>query len=96
MRGEPADRNAVQCPCCDFYTLSEVGDWEICPICYWEDDGFRQAEVDVPSGANHGLTLRQARANFIGLGACCQLMLGKVLTAGDRSAYLQGPRSIDA
>jgi hypothetical protein len=95
MRVEPTDRNAVQCPCCDFYTLSEVGGWEICPICYWEDDGFRKAEIDVPSGANHGLTLREARANFNVLGACCRLMLGKVLAVGDRGAYRQGTNSID-
>lgn len=95
MRGEPANRDYVQCPCCDFYTLSEVGGWEICPICYWEDDGFRKIEIDVPSGANHGLTLREARANFVRLGACCQLMLEKVVKVGDRAAFRQGPSSID-
>lgn len=95
MRDEPAGHNDVQCPCCDFYTISEVGGWEICPICFWEDDGFRRAEIDVPSGANHGLTLREARANFIDLGACCQLMLEKVLTAGDRAAFRKGPSIFD-
>lgn len=94
MRGERPDRGEVQCPCCDFHTLSEVGG-EICLVCYWEDDGFRKSYIDVPSGANHGLTLRETRANFIRLGACCELTIGKVLTAEDRVLYRQGPSSID-
>ncbi|TAM51204.1 MAG: hypothetical protein EPN57_18285 [Paraburkholderia sp.] len=69
-----------------------MGGWEICPICYWEDDGFRRAEIDVRSGANHGLTLREARANFNSLGACCPLMFRKVLTPSARGAYIHGPR----
>ncbi|MBQ6093927.1 MAG: hypothetical protein IJL09_00855, partial [Lachnospiraceae bacterium] len=27
-----------RCPCCGFYTLEEVGTYEVCPVCYWEDD----------------------------------------------------------
>ena len=27
------------CPCCGYLTLDERGGYEICPVCYWEDDG---------------------------------------------------------
>lgn len=28
-----------QCPCCGCFTLGEVGGYNICPVCFWEDDG---------------------------------------------------------
>lgn len=58
-----------QCPCCDFFTLSSRGGYEVCPVCYWEDDGQDMDRLDVVSGPNH-ITLRQGRANFERIGAC--------------------------
>ncbi|MGE6427091.1 CPCC family cysteine-rich protein [Serratia sp. NPDC078593] len=26
------------CPCCHKYEFSEVGSYEICPVCNWEDN----------------------------------------------------------
>lgn len=50
-----------KCPCCDYKTLKERGHYEICPVCYWEDDG---AELDEDySGPNH-ITLREGKRNF--------------------------------
>lgn len=68
-----------KCPCCGFYTFSEpiresVGD--ICPVCFWEIDPI--AGEDGPSGANHGLTLDEARRNFMKFGACEERMRGYV------------------
>lgn len=28
-----------RCPCCQFRTLHERGGFELCPVCFWEDDG---------------------------------------------------------
>ena len=53
-----------QCPCCDYLSLPERGADLICPICFWEDDGQDLDNVDVPSGPNHAITLRQGRNNF--------------------------------
>src|SRR3954453_21693047 len=53
----------LQCPCCDYFTLEERRAWDICPVCYWEDDGHDLGDLDKPSGCNHGLTLRQGRAS---------------------------------
>ncbi len=32
------------CPCCLYKTLSEIGGYEICPVCFWEDDGVEDPE----------------------------------------------------
>jgi len=37
------------------------GDYVICGVCGWSDDG---SQPDEPSSANHGLTLNQARAEY--------------------------------
>lgn len=28
-----------ECPCCHYKTLTERGQYEVCPVCFWEDDG---------------------------------------------------------
>ncbi len=82
------------CLCCGYKTMSEErGSFDICPVCFWEDDMFitpvvnnegkaelyylnfendkeYEKHLDIPSGANHGLTLREARANYLQFGAC--------------------------
>jgi hypothetical protein len=60
---DPAER--VRCPCCGYPTLGERAAYEICPLCWWEDDGQGDAEADeVWGGPNHGYSLAQARRNF--------------------------------
>jgi hypothetical protein len=61
-----------RCPCCGYYTLSQRGKWEICDVCFWEDDSEND-EYDSPAsdkvyGAN-GVSLREARENFLEFGA---------------------------
>ncbi|MHC2873005.1 cysteine-rich CPCC protein [Ralstonia sp. 121560039-2] len=82
----------AQCECCDHFTLGAKGDWEICPVCFWEDDGFGLESLDLRSGANHGLTLREARDNFVRIGACCEAMRAKVLPSDARGLYRHVPR----
>lgn len=84
-----------QCDCCDYFTLAVKGEWEICPVCFWEDDSLGDAiEWDVQSGANHGLSLREGRANFRRLGACCEEMLQHVLSAEARGRLRSSPRNL--
>ncbi len=54
------------CPCCGYLTLEERGRFEICLVCFWEDDGTDQP--DEGEGPN-GLTLQEARKNFRQYGA---------------------------
>jgi len=90
-----------KCLCCGYRTLDERGEYDICPVCFWEDDVYlmigkdsiRVLErpedylsdeydgedvLDMESGANHGLTLRQGRENFKEFGACEKSMVKNV------------------
>jgi hypothetical protein len=58
------------CPCCGYKTLDEEppGTYDICEICFWEDDGVQFNDPDFEGGANVP-SLRQAQKNFIEFGA---------------------------
>lgn len=57
------------CPCCGYPLLGERVAFEICPLCWWEDDGLDDdaegypGDLDRHSGPNH-TTLREAREYF--------------------------------
>lgn len=58
------------CPCCGYKTLSEFpGSYEVCEICFWEDDQIQILDPWYEGGANV-LCLRQAQINFTQFGAC--------------------------
>lgn len=60
-----ATENLLKCPCCGFPTLSERSCWEICRICWWEDDGQDDPRADeVWGGPNKHYSLTAARQNF--------------------------------
>ncbi|WP_228376150.1 CPCC family cysteine-rich protein [Chryseobacterium sp. BLS98] len=54
------------CPCCNFKTIFEKGNYQICPVCFWEDDG--NTDDMKTSSANH-MTLKEAKENFKSKGA---------------------------
>ncbi|WP_093198421.1 CPCC family cysteine-rich protein [Variovorax sp. YR750] len=65
------EKSAQSCPCCSCFTLLERGAYEICPVCFWEDDGQDELDVFVARGGpNRSLSLAQARANYRSVGAC--------------------------
>ena len=57
------------CPCCGFLTLKTHGEYDVCPVCYWEDDPTQSADTKNSEGANH-ISLFEARSNYIHFGAC--------------------------
>ena len=62
---------AYNCPCCGYKTLDERGGFDICSVCFWEDDGQDDHDADIVRGGPNGaLSLSQARANFQSFGAC--------------------------
>ena len=67
------------CPCCGYKTLDEQppGTYDICPICFWEDDGLQFEDPDYEGGAND-VSLRTAQRNFLQFGACEAAMLQHV------------------
>ena len=75
-----------QCPCCDYFSLDRLAEYDICRVCYWEDDGNDLNSLDAHSGPNH-MTLREARTNFREFGACDNAMQKKVLSVDQRKKY---------
>jgi hypothetical protein len=50
-----------QCPCCGYRTLPGRGDYDLCPVCSWEDEAVEPWEY---SDAN-GQTLVEAQQEFL-------------------------------
>lgn len=68
-----------RCPCCKFKTLQGRAGDEICPVCFWHDDGQDEHDADqVRGGPNYSLSLRQAQRNFLEYGAVEQRVLKHV------------------
>ncbi len=52
------------CPCCGFRTLHEFpGSYEICKVCFWEDDPVQLLDPAYRGGANT-LSLKESQENF--------------------------------
>lgn len=65
MHNNKGDFVGHPCPCCGFLTFSEEpsGTFEICPVCYWEDDIVQLQDPEFTGGANE-VSLNEARDNF--------------------------------
>jgi len=42
----------VKCPICGEYEFECVGDYDICNVCFWENDGIQYDDPDYSGGAN--------------------------------------------
>lgn len=51
------------CPTCGYLTLDERSAYDICSICFWEDDGIDDFEMNKNSGPNN-MTLKEGREIF--------------------------------
>ena len=59
-----------RCPCCGYKTLATPGAMQLCPVCWWEDDGQENEDAsEVRLTVNGQLSLKEARANFVQCGA---------------------------
>lgn len=60
------------CPCCGHRVLDAMpGSYEICPVCFWEDDGVQFRWPTMDGGANK-VSLIEAQLNYQDFGACDQ------------------------
>lgn len=60
------------CPCCGHQTLPRgPGDFELCPVCFWEDDGGQLRWPQNADGAN-GMSLMEAQRVYLRIGAVDQ------------------------
>jgi hypothetical protein len=54
------------CPCCNYPTLNGRNSYEICGLCFWEDDGQDENNAnEVLGGPNQDYSLTEARNNFM-------------------------------
>ncbi len=58
--------NRQSCICCGYFTIE--GEFDLCPVCYWEKDFFQEENIDDSGGANL-VSLRTGRENFKKIGA---------------------------
>src|SRR4029453_12864516 len=83
------------CPCCGYQVFSEPpGSYEICPICFWEDDGVQLAFPDLAGGANK-CSLIDAQKNFTNEGACELRFKSNVRVATDSDVLDPSWRQLD-
>ena len=76
-RGTEGGRYA--CPCCGSVTLPSRGAFDLCPVCFWEDDGQDNHDANlVRGGPNGSASLTEARANFAAFGASDRVFLDRV------------------
>lgn len=63
------DKMKYRCPCCGNLTLDDrPGTFDICPVCYWEDDILQKDNPEYEGGAN-GISLIKAIENYKKYGA---------------------------
>lgn len=68
------------CPVCGKSEFEEFGDYDICPVCKWENDGLQYNNPDYAGGANH-LSLNEAKLEF--------LLLSNPVTHAETKKYQQ-------
>lgn len=68
-----------KCVCCGYYTMESEppGTFEICPVCFWEDDNVQFDDPEYEGGAN-GISLNKARENYKKTGAISEKYLKNV------------------
>jgi hypothetical protein len=84
IKGNPID--LYECPCCSYKNLPVRGEYFICSVCFWEDDGSNDPEHY--SGPNH-MTLKEAQDNFSQFGACTEDSL-KSISPDAKEKYAKG------
>ena len=62
------------CPCCGYRTLPGRGDYDLCPVCWWEDEGLQPWEHSGPNSE----TLVEAQQRFLAQRRPYWLRPGKV------------------
>ena len=62
------------CPCCGYRTLPERGAYDLCPVCWWEDEGLEPWEYSGPNGR----TLVEAQQEYLAQRRPYRLRAGKV------------------
>ena len=82
------------CPCCGHLVFDEPpGSYDICPICFWEDD-LSQLRFPMTGGANH-VSLIDGQLNFERYGVCETRFQSKVRAVASSDVRDSDWRPID-
>ena len=58
------------CPCCGYLVFAEPpGSYDICEICFWEDDALQLEFATTLAGGANTMTLEEAQRAFAAIGA---------------------------
>jgi hypothetical protein len=83
------------CPCCGYMMFSEPpGSYEICKICFWEDDNVQLRDPFFAGGANVP-SLLECQRNFEAFGACERRFLSDVRSPTQKDVRDPGWRLLD-
>lgn len=76
-------QSTFPCPCCGYLSFDQPpGSYEICEICFWEDDELQLEYATTLAGGANRPTLLDAQRNFLKFGACEPEMVGNVRSPG--------------
>ena len=83
------------CPCCGHLVFEEPpGSYDICSICFWEDDDVQLRWPDMAGGANTS-SLIESQRNFAEFGAVERRSVEYVRPAREDEEIERGWRTID-
>lgn len=83
------------CPCCGHLIFGEPpGSYEICPICFWEDDPGQLRWPDYAGGANSP-SLIESQRNYVECGAMEPRFVDQVRPASEVEPVDVGWRPVD-
>lgn len=87
-------RPTSPCPCCGHHTLTGRGDYDLCPVCFWEDDPDQLRWPDSADGVN-GKSLIESQQTYLRLGAMDEVFVSKVRPARSSEPIDDGWRPVD-
>ena len=98
VNGRPNRHNQpvrYPCPCCGHLVFAgRPGSYDICQVCFWEDDGVQLRWPHYAGGANRP-SLVESQRNFIRFGAMEERFVGNVRAASPDEPIDPGWRPID-
>ncbi|HEY9293499.1 MAG TPA: CPCC family cysteine-rich protein [Microlunatus sp.] len=77
------------CPCCGHRTLPAAGAYDLCPVCFWEDDPNQLHHPRSADGAN-GKSLIEAQQAYLRIAAIDEIFSARVRPARDRELLDDG------
>lgn len=79
VQAEPAvSELRFTCPCCGYRSLPQLpGSYEICKVCFWQDDPVQLLDPSFRGGANRS-SFMDSQANYQRIGASEDCFVGNV------------------